>query len=430
MTLTGKKRCQRSTLLVATFMCGATGARPVVAQETPSRGATVRSLQAQDSEAPLPDVDAIERGADAPASVSFKRRQASAEAARANSAGNDTAAAIDGLRSSGGIYGLDHVPATGGGSDGARATSVPELHTVQKGDTLWSLCDFYFGDPWRWPKLWSQNPLVTNPHWIFPGDVVRLRGSDEPVAAPSLPDNGVKSARAFDGRGVDLREVGFIEAGALKSSAKISGSREEKIMLATGDQAYVSFPKEKPLQAGERYTVFMPDVDRPVRSPEGQVLGYLVRVYGDLLVDQVADDRSARGALVQVVDPIERGYWVSAHVQQFKRINPKPSDVNLEARVLASFSPVVMLSAENFVVLSRGSRDGVSVGNRSFVIRRGDGYRPSMLEKKDTFDLRFPKEVVGEMWVVDVQEKTSVAWIARTAKEIRVGEVTEMRKGY
>jgi nucleoid-associated protein YgaU len=39
---------------------------------------------------------------------------------------------------------------------------------VQKGDTLWSLCSKYFNDPWRWPRLWAANPVITNPHWIFP----------------------------------------------------------------------------------------------------------------------------------------------------------------------------------------------------------------------------------------------------------------------
>jgi hypothetical protein len=45
-------------------------------------------------------------------------------------------------------------------------------------------------------------------------------------------------------------------------------------------------------------------------------------------------------------------------------------------------------------------------------------------------DPESPKEVVGELWVIDVRDNASVAWIARCSKELRVGEVTEMRKGY
>jgi len=41
---------------------------------------------------------------------------------------------------------------------------VPDRHVVQKGDSLWTICEFYFRDPWRWPKVWALNPEVTNPH--------------------------------------------------------------------------------------------------------------------------------------------------------------------------------------------------------------------------------------------------------------------------
>jgi hypothetical protein len=154
-----------------------------------------------------------------------------------------------------------------------------------------------------------------------------------------------------------------------------------------------------------------------------------VRVLGDLVVDQIAERNMARGTLVDLVEPVERGATVSPFIRQFKRLEPQASQVNLEARVLAAFSPANMLAAETFVVLGRGRKDGVEVGNRSFVVRRGDGYRPVM-EAWDTFDGDFPKEVVGELWVVDVRENSSIAWIARSTKEIRVGEITELRKGH
>jgi len=38
--------------------------------------------------------------------------------------------------------------------------------------------------------------------------------------------------------------------------------------------------------------------------------------------------------------------------------------------------------------------------------------------------------VVGEILLVDVGDDASVAWIARSTKELKVGEITEMRKGY
>jgi hypothetical protein len=321
---------------------------------------------------------------------------------------------------------------------GSGATA--ELHVVQKGDTLWSLCSKYFNDPWRWPRLWAANPSITNPHWIFPGDIIRLGGGGASAVAPAPSAPAAPAARrgltavnrlnAYEGNVVLLREMGFIETKDLDQAASITGSREEKLMLSSNDQAYLRYPKGATLRAGERYSVFSTDSDQPVvDTVTGKNYGFLVRILGDLVVNQIAENDVARGTLLDTVLPIERGARVSSFVHQFKRIEPRPSGVNLEARVIATFAPNQLLGPGHFVVLNRGKRDGVQVGNRTFVIRRGDGYRAN-LEKWEIHDPGSPREVVGEILVVDVRDDASVAWIARSNKELKVGELTEMRKGH
>jgi hypothetical protein len=401
--------------------------------------AAQRPILAPAGEAELPDIDAIEKGARVRAAVSFggspmvrtgqedgnvKRLEPKVEESKEIPAG--------------GIYGVEDLNATDTPPepDGPHAASIPVEHVVKDGDTLWSLCTFYFRDPWCWPRLWASNPHITNPHWIFPGDVVKLREPDAP-SRPPAPAAGPRGLRitsnrrgSLDSKSMGLRQLGFIEAKALAEAGRLVGSKEEKIMLSTGDQAYVGFPKDQPLRAGDKYTIFVADRDHPIVAPDtGEVLGYMVYVYGDIVVDQVLQNQTARGTFVDLVDPVERGYSVSPHVRQYKLVEPRPSTVTLEARVVASFSPALMLATESFVVLSRGKRDGVEVGNRSFVVRRGDGYR-RIMEGWEAQDPRFPREMVSELWVVDVREKTSVAWVASTTKELRVGETAEIRRGY
>jgi hypothetical protein len=350
----------------------------------------------------------------------------------------------NGLSAPGSLLGPETGATTADGQDKVTAApgsgATPELHVVQKGETLWSLCSKYFNDPWRWPRLWAANPVITNPHWIFPGDIIRLGGGSATAMAPASTTPAAPAARkgltlvnrlnAYDGSAVLLREMGFIETKDLDQAATITGSREEKMMLSSNDQAYLRYPKGTTLRAGERYSVFSTDSDQPVvDTVTGKNYGFLVRILGDLVVNQIAENDVARGTLLDTVLPIERGARVSSFVHQFKRIEPRPSDVNLEARVIATFAPNSLLGPGHFVVLNRGKRDGVQVGNRTFVIRRGDGYRAN-LEKWEIHDPESPREVVGEILVVDVREDASVAWIARGNKEMKVGELTEMRKGH
>jgi hypothetical protein len=434
----------RSSWLLLGVAFAVAQARPVLAQK---RGpvAAARAAAASGPEPELPDTNAIEKGAPAPASVSFRRGQpvvappaGEGASAPSRTADEDRTVRLEGaavnLAPPGGLFGVEGSSGVDAEGDG-RGMTMPEFHVVKKGDTLWSLCDGYFHDPWRWPKLWSQNPRITNPHWIFPGDVVRLQAALPVVAAPAGAAPATSSAMssrriADESKSFVLRDVGYVEAKELEVSGVISGSREEKIMLSTGDQAYLTFAKDRPLKAGERYTVFVADKTHPLRAPGSQaVLGYVVHIYGDVVVDQISNSVSARGTLVDMIEPVERGYFVSPLVKKFRRIEPRPSAVNLEASIVASLSPMNMLGPETFVVLNRGKQHGVELGNRSFVVRRADGYR-RVMEGWDHYDAKYPTEVVGELWVVDVGADTSLAWIARSSKEIRIGETAEMRKGH
>ncbi len=325
------------------------------------------------------------------------------------------------------------LPGDEGSGVSVSSTEAPDTHVVQKGDTLWDLSSRYYHNAWGWPKMWSYNPQITNPHWIYPGDTLRILppgGGPAPVAAtgaPRLPTARL-GGRAHRQSGLILRQTGFVEPGELAQAGKIVGSKEEKLMLGTLDEAYVRMTQDHTFQVGERYTVYK--LTAPVRHPTtNKLLGHMVEIYGDAEVRAVTDGHVARVALVDTINPIERGFLVGPLKRQFKVVQPVPGKADMTGMVVATLRPHELVGDDDLVFIDRGKDDGIVLGNRLFITRRGDGYQP-LLSKGPMDDRRFPRETIGEIVVVDLRDHLATGFVTYSTVESRVGDRVEARRGF
>lgn len=55
---------------------------------------------------------------------------------------------------------------------------APMSYTVEEGDTLYDICDQLIDNSDYWPKLWSLNPDIKNPHFIEAGTKLRFYPND------------------------------------------------------------------------------------------------------------------------------------------------------------------------------------------------------------------------------------------------------------
>ena len=215
--------------------------------------------------------------------------------------------------------------------------NVPDVYTVRRGDTLWDITGRYYGNPYHWPRVWSYNPEITNPHWIYPMDHIRLRGPGQ--GGPSaLPDSGtsvasVRPARPAAGT-VFLRNEGYLDEEALEDVGVIIGSPEENMLLSTYDEVYVRFGEDADVQTGRDYTVFREiDLDEERQNDEE---GVLVRILGVVRVNDYDQDREmGRGVITEALDPIERGFHLAPIPRRFDMVPPRENAQDVVAEVVA-----------------------------------------------------------------------------------------------
>lgn len=113
---------------------------------------------------------------------------------------------------------------------------APEEYTVEDGDTLYDICDQLIDEPDYWPKLWSLNPEIRNPHFIFP----RMRLKFFPGDATTPPFLNVVEEDDV----VPIDKGGVVETQLMPerkdlSSMLLSAVKPENIPILTPEEVQV-----------------------------------------------------------------------------------------------------------------------------------------------------------------------------------------------
>jgi hypothetical protein len=335
--------------------------------------------------------------------------------------------------------------------------SIPEgttYHIVEKGDTLWDLSRTYLKNPYLWPQVWDKNKYIADAHWIYPGDPIVFPQlsvvSDQAGAAGGaggvggaggegggetgglLGDEGVGGTRGAGGGATDLYPVteestlqcaSRILTSGEDTSLKILGSEEgmNKVAFADREILYLSRGSNAGVKVGDVYTVHRPSykVLHPISS---KILGTKVDTMGWVRVVLVTE-KSATAVVEQAclemladdyLRPLEK-VRVPLVARRAPPDRMTPPSGKASGYVVDSQGPSLAVATGNLVSIDLGSQDGIAPGNLMTVFRIVYPEVPTS------------RSVVGELAILTVGEKTSLAQVTYSSDAIFLGDRVEVR---
>lgn len=338
----------------------------------------------------------------------------------------------------------------------------PDEYTIQKGDTLWDISARFFDKPEYWPKLWSYNQYITNPHFIYPNNKVVFKPGSlteppsaevvspkpvEPLAAGETPAAPGEVAAAPTAPGetpaapagteapapgtaavpqgetagavagtpsvvnspmVTLREDAYITPARENYLGTIVGSYAETFDLSEFDQVYLKLRDNGNAQVGDLFTVF-----REEKKVGG--LGYLNRVVGVVEVKEI-NDRQITAQVRRSFYPLERGDKVREYYNAIHEVKIQEASNPVQGKIVERLSSETYdIGSGDVVYIDRGAHDGVEPGYEFLVLRRAD-------RAERTSPKFLPEEIVGRLVVVVARGNNSTAVVTYSNDALHIGD--------
>jgi len=303
-------------------------------------------------------------------------------------------------------------------------------YQVTKGDTLWDISGKFLQNPFLWPNVWALNPYIPNPHWIYPGDKLRLKASQ-----PVLPPNAAPKAVQKEAAPVkpapkppiltheNILAEGFISKSKLDEVGRVIGNPNDTPMSAEPGVLCFYAREGETVYPGDRFTTFtyVKTVYHPIDT--WKKIGYLVELGGEIEVFRV-EGRYCFAKILHSYMEIDEGDPIGRFERWPSKLVITPFKKPIEAYIVMMKEGLLMGSQDKIVYIDKGSAAGLKPGNVLTIYQDCPvKYNPYVTskwrckEKLPPIDHR-----IGTLIVLSTQKDTATAMVLQNDREIIVGD--------
>ncbi len=325
----------------------------------------------------------------------------------------------------------------------AEPSAPPEFYGITAGDTLWDISYKFLGNPYYWPRLWSINDYITNPHWIYPGNRIRFTPGTllEPPRVDledgGVPEGYIVASYDYDTApaecGPDVRfetskpQADFSSPGFLADKKEVQtlgvvyGAKTGNLWLGELDLVYLELDDIEGVECGDVVQLFRRI--KKVKHPETRrkKYGHLFQIVADAVIVHTEGNVATAEIRTSFIEA-ERGDLVGPVMPVVTRVGVTPPRGDLDGVVVERLNQLAILEADAATVfLDVGRSDGVQVGDTFYTIHRRD-------EGVDIngWDDKIPQQVVGRVVVVRVEEDHATAVVTDAARRVVAGDRVAM----
>lgn len=310
------------------------------------------------------------------------------------------------------------------------ADNYPERYTVVKGDTLWDISEKFLKSPWLWPEIWHANPQVSNPHLIYPGDVIGLiyidgqprittlqAGSENGVVklSPKIKATPISTAIPtipLDAISSFLSENRIVKPEDMDAAPYILIGKEQHLITAAGDTVFA----RGDVKGAERMAIYRAG-KKFIDPATNEFLGLEAKAIATTEVTNVNNEVISLSVL-RSNEELRQGDRL-LHTED-RIINstfmPSKPDFDVRGQMISVNTGVGNIGQYNVVVVNRGERDGLKEGNVLAVYKDGGIVRDPFTKEK----IELPSERAGIMMIFRVFDKLSYGLILKATRPLTV----------